>query len=51
MDIPRDEATEVMLGDIITKGSDVVALFLNDTEVWKDGVVKKAMIMMAPMTH
>jgi hypothetical protein len=29
---PRDEAIEAMLGDIITKGSDVVASFLNDTD-------------------
>ena len=29
---PRDEATEAMLGDIITKGSYVVASFLNDTD-------------------
>ena len=28
---PRDEATEAMLGDIIAKGIDVVASFLNNT--------------------
>ena len=32
MEHPRDEATEAMLGDIIAKGSDVVASFLNDTD-------------------
>ena len=32
MDHPRDEATEAMLGEIITKGSDVVLSFLNDTD-------------------
>ena len=32
MEHPRDEETEEMLGDIITKGSDVVASFLNDTD-------------------
>ena len=32
MEHPRNEATEEMLGDIITKGSDVVASFLNDTD-------------------
>ena len=31
MDTPRDEATEAMLGEIIAEGSDVVALFFNDT--------------------
>ena len=31
MEHPRDKATEAMLGDIITKGSDVVASFLSDT--------------------
>ena len=31
MEHPRDEATEAMLGDIIAKGSDVVASFLKDT--------------------
>ena len=32
MDTPRDKATEAVLGDIITQGSDVVASFLNDTD-------------------
>ena len=32
MEHPRDEAIEAMLGDIIAKGSDVVASFLNDTD-------------------
>ena len=32
MEHPRDEETEEMLGDIIAKGSDVVATFLNDTD-------------------
>ena len=32
MEHSRDEATEAMLGDIITQGSDVVASFLNDTD-------------------
>ena len=32
MEHPRDEATEVVLGDIIAKGSDVVLSFLNDTD-------------------
>ena len=32
MEHSRDEATEAMLGDIIAKGSDVVASFLNDTD-------------------
>ena len=32
MEHTRDEATEAMLGDIIAKGSDVVASFLNDTD-------------------
>ena len=32
MEYSRDEATEAMLGEIITQGSDVVALFLNDTD-------------------
>ena len=32
MEHPRDEATEAVLGDIIAKGSDVVASFLNDTD-------------------
>ena len=32
MEHPRDEETEEMLGDIIAKGSDVVASFLNDTD-------------------
>ena len=32
MEHPRDEATKAMLGDIIAKGSDVVASFLNDTD-------------------
>ena len=33
MEHSRDEATEAMLGDIIAHGSDVVASFLNDTDV------------------
>ena len=32
MEHPRDEETEEMLGDIIAKGSDVVASFVNDTD-------------------
>ena len=32
MDTPRDEATEVVLGDIIAQGSDAVFSFLNDTD-------------------
>ena len=32
MEHSRDEATEAMLGEIITQGSDVVASFLNDTD-------------------
>ena len=32
MDTPRDEATEVVLGDIIVQGSDAVFSFLNDTD-------------------
>ena len=32
MDTPRDEATEVMLEEIIAHGSDAVLLFLNDTD-------------------
>ena len=32
MDTPRDEATKAMLGDIIAQGSDVVFLFLKDTD-------------------
>ena len=32
MEHSRDEETEAMLGDIIAKGSDVVASFLNDTD-------------------
>ena len=32
MEHPRDEETEEMLGNIIAKGSDVVASFLNDTD-------------------
>ena len=32
MEHPRDEETLEMLGDIIAKGSDVVASFLNDTD-------------------
>ena len=32
MEYPQDEETEEMLGEIITKGSDVVASFLNDTD-------------------
>ena len=31
MEHSRDEATEAMLGEIIAEGSDVVALFFNDT--------------------
>ena len=32
MDTPRDEATEVMLEEIIAHGSDFVLSFLNDTD-------------------
>ena len=32
MDTPRDEATEVMLEEIIALGSDAVLSFLNDTD-------------------
>ena len=32
MDTPRDEATEVMLEEIIAHGSDAVFSFLNDTD-------------------
>ena len=32
MDTARDEAKEALLRDIITEGSDVVSLFLNDTD-------------------
>ena len=32
MDTARDEAKEVLLRDIIAEGSDVVLLFLNDTD-------------------
>ena len=32
MEHPRDEATEAMLGDIISKGSDAVFSYLNDTD-------------------
>ena len=32
MDTPRDEATELVLGDIIAQGSDAVFSFLNDTD-------------------
>ena len=32
MEHPQDEETEEILGDIIAKGSDVVASFLNDTD-------------------
>ena len=32
MEHPRDEATEAVLGDIITQGSDAVLSFLNDTD-------------------
>ena len=32
MEHSRDEATEAILGEIITQGSDVVASFLNDTD-------------------
>ena len=32
MEHPRGEATEAMLVDIIAKGSDVVASFLNDAD-------------------
>ena len=32
MEHPRDEATETVLGDIITKGSDAILSFLNDTD-------------------
>ena len=32
MEHPRDKATEVVLGDIIAQGSDVVLSFLNDSD-------------------
>ena len=32
MDTARDEAIEALLRDIIAEGSDVVSLFLNDTD-------------------
>ena len=32
MEHPRDEAIEAMLGDIISKGSDVVLSFLNNID-------------------
>ena len=32
MDTARDEAKEALLRDIIAKGSDAVALFINDTD-------------------
>ena len=32
MDTARDEAKEALLRDIIAQGSDVVSLFLNDTD-------------------
>ena len=32
MDTAQDEANEAMLRDIIAQGSDVVSLFLNDTD-------------------
>ena len=48
MEHSQDRATEVMLGDIIAQGSDVVASFLNDTDGQLEGLVKKrAMFMMA----
>ena len=32
MDTPRDEAQEALLRDIIAEGSDVISLFLNETD-------------------
>ena len=32
MDTPRDEATEVMLEEIIAHGSDAALSYLNDTD-------------------